>query len=309
MGLLEFFENFRYMEVMSEARREPWFRSHPLSTDRIEALRRRAEASEFREVKDKAEDVQRFEMMRAKIQGFLYPAQQTFQKYPQSDRSLPARYARAIAAFKAPDFGTAIRETQALIAEHPDNPYFQELLGQIYFENGRIDESIAPNRRSVELRPSAPLLKINLARSIIAGEETQAYGEAETLLNAALRMEPDNAFAWRQLATLYDQRGDGGLARLATAEEAYSLGDIVRAHQFAHFATEQLTKDTPQWRRASDIALITEPEAQKLMRRQGDERRRVAFAPALITSQEAAAGQAHGSPAASYVHDHAGHAH
>ena len=44
-GLVEFFENFRSQEVFSEARRYPYFRSHPLSSQRIEALRRPAEAS------------------------------------------------------------------------------------------------------------------------------------------------------------------------------------------------------------------------------------------------------------------------
>ncbi|MBU2116732.1 MAG: M48 family metalloprotease, partial [Alphaproteobacteria bacterium] len=38
-GLLGFFENFRSQEVFSEARRFPYFRSHPLSSQRIEQLR------------------------------------------------------------------------------------------------------------------------------------------------------------------------------------------------------------------------------------------------------------------------------
>jgi predicted Zn-dependent protease len=35
-------EHFRYEELMSEARRDPYFRSHPISSDRIAALTRRA---------------------------------------------------------------------------------------------------------------------------------------------------------------------------------------------------------------------------------------------------------------------------
>jgi len=34
-GLIEFFEKFRYQEVLSEQRRYPYFRSHPLASDRI----------------------------------------------------------------------------------------------------------------------------------------------------------------------------------------------------------------------------------------------------------------------------------
>ena len=40
-GLVEFFTKFRYNEILGEARREPYFRSHPLSGDRIQALQNR----------------------------------------------------------------------------------------------------------------------------------------------------------------------------------------------------------------------------------------------------------------------------
>jgi len=38
-GLIHFFEKFRYQEVLSQARRFPYFRGHPLSSDRIDNLR------------------------------------------------------------------------------------------------------------------------------------------------------------------------------------------------------------------------------------------------------------------------------
>ncbi|MDP2015850.1 M48 family metalloprotease, partial [Hydrogenophaga sp.] len=41
-GLPGFMEHFRYEELMSEARRDPYFRSHPISSDRISAITRRA---------------------------------------------------------------------------------------------------------------------------------------------------------------------------------------------------------------------------------------------------------------------------
>ena len=36
-------------------------------------------------------------MMRAKLDGHMWPAQLVFNRYPASNNSLPARYARAIA--------------------------------------------------------------------------------------------------------------------------------------------------------------------------------------------------------------------
>jgi predicted Zn-dependent protease len=272
-----------------------------LSRDRIEALRKRVAQSPYRDREDSPEDMAEFRMMQAKIQGFLYAPQRTFQKFPPSDTSLPARYARAVAAFRTPDVTTAVAETRALIAEQPDNPYFHELLGQILFESGRVRESLEPNRVALALKPEAPLLRINLARTLVALEDPELMGEAETVLKAALRAEPDNAFAWRQLSIVYDRKGDEGLARLASAEEAYALGDSVRANQFAGRAENLLTSGTPDWRRASDIMLVTRDDALKAQRRGGPAQRRLGDADAAALSAVRSSAPAD--------HDHVHHTH
>ncbi|MEN9873599.1 MAG: hypothetical protein RL186_496 [Pseudomonadota bacterium] len=263
IGLTEFFNKFRYNEILGEARREPYFRSHPLSGDRIQALQNRVADQDHRATVDTPADIDRLKMAQAKIQGFLYTPARTYLKYPAKDSSIYARYARAVAAFRAPDLERATRETNALIAEQPDNAYFHELLGQIYYENGKAEESIAPNRRAVELAPDQALLRVGLARSLIATEREDVRKEAETNLREALRLDPDNAFAWNQLAVIADRNGETGLARLATAEEAFALGDFERANRFAQVALRNLVKATPQWRRASDIEIISRPMVLK----------------------------------------------
>jgi predicted Zn-dependent protease len=273
IGLTEFFTKFRYNEILGEARREPYFRSHPLSGDRIQALQNRVAEQSNRGAVDSASDIDKLKMAQAKIQGFLYTPARTFVKYPQSDQTIYARYARAVAAFRAPDLVTATRETSKLIAEQPNNPYFHELLGQIYYENGKSEESLEPNRRAVTLAPTEPLLRVGLARSLIATERAELREEAETNLKEALRLDPDNAFAWNQLAIIADRNGQTGLARLATAEEAYALGDVVRANRFSQVALRNLTRSTPQWRRASDIEVITAPLAAKAARASPGNRR------------------------------------
>lgn len=304
-GLLEFFENFRYMEVMSEARREPYFRSHPLSGDRIANLRDRVERQSNRDVKDSPEDVMRLKMAHAKIQGFLDTTARTFVKYPVADQSTPARYARAIALFRAPDLAAAVRETERLIAEQPDNPWFRELLGQIYYENGRIAESVAPNRKAVELAPEESLLRIGLARSLIATAKTEDLSEAETHLRAALRLEPGNAFAWNQLAVVADRRGQTGLARLATAEEAYALGDAARANRFAQTAMRNLQGGTPEWRRAADIRVVTNRDAARAAKR--DPNGRARFEPVALSTRAAFEATLAAPPLPAPAHHH--HAH
>jgi predicted Zn-dependent protease len=282
-GLVSFFNKFRYNEILGEARREPYFRSHPLSSDRIQALQNRVNEQDSRDAQDSPADIDRLKMAQAKIQGFLYTPARTFIKYPQTDQSIYARYARAVAAFRAPDLVTATRETRKLIAEQPDNPYFYELLGQIYYENGKAVDSVAPNRRAVELAPNEALLRVGLARSLIATESVDLRAEAETNLREALRLEGDNAFAWNQLAIIADRNGQIGLARLATAEEAYALGDVVRANRFAQVALRNLARTTPQWQRASDIDIVTAPLAAKAARNAppNGERRQLDYRPQM----------------------------
>jgi len=266
-GLESFFEKFRVQEVLSDQRRDPFFRSHPLSSERIAALRAKVSASPYKDAPDTPENIRALKMMQAKLRGFIDPPQQTFLKYPDTDQSQPARYARAIAAYRIPDLKRAVAETEALIADDPQNPYFEELLGQIYFENGKIPEAVVHHRKSLQLAPNTPLLQINLARALNALETPEATKEAIALLQSAITNDADNGFAWRELAIAYERSGDLPMAQLATAESAFTIGDYVRAHEFAQRAQKKLEAGSHAWRRASDIVLIAEPRAQALMKR------------------------------------------
>lgn len=258
-GIVEFFEKFRYQEVLSEAKRYPYFRSHPLASDRIRTARALAEATGKMDIPPTERELKQYRMMRAKLVGFLDSPLRVRRDYPDSDKSAPARYARAISAYRNSDIQRALTEIDSLLAEEPENPYFHELKGQILFESGRIEESIAPHKRSLELKPGQPLLLINYARSLNARGAEGDFAAAENALHDALIAEPDNAFAWAQLAITYENQNRRAEAQLATAESAYWVGDIVRANAFARRAVQALDKSTTNYRRADDILLITDP--------------------------------------------------
>jgi predicted Zn-dependent protease len=262
-GLADFFDNFRYQEVFSEGRRFAYFRSHPLSSDRIEALRRRVETQPNYDKPDTAEDIAEHAIMKAKLDGFLNP-QVAIVKYAETDSSYPARYARAIAYYQMKEPDRALKLIDALLQDQPENPYLWELKGQVLFEFGRATEAEAPQRRSVELKPDAPLLRVNLGQTLIALDDKAKVQEGIGELRKALTQEEDNAVAWRLLAAAYDKQGEDGLARLATAEYNYYVGDMRQARIFAMRAREMLDKSTPQWRRATDIVLASNPDKADL---------------------------------------------
>lgn len=258
-GLLTFASRqFRYNEMRYASRIPPWMRTHPLWSDRIQALRQRVESGEHRKARDSAEDVQSLKLIQAKLFGYIERPSRTFQKYPDTDTSVTARYARSIAAMQASDFGRADREAESLTREFPNNPYFHELVGEILLNSGRVAESVPHHRRALELRPGSALLQINLGRALSAVKTDASTNEAIALLQSATQIEPDNSTAWYELSQAYDRKGEEGMARLASAELRFAIGDYPGAASFAQRAKERLTRDTPSWRRAADIATISE---------------------------------------------------
>jgi predicted Zn-dependent protease len=268
-GLVDFFDEFRYEEVFEEARRYRWFDDHPLTGDRIELLRKRAQEQPHWAAVDSPELIEKHEIMKAKLIGFTEPPQTAFFKYTDADHSFVARYARAIAYYRETETDKALDAIDDLLRDYPNNPYIWELKGQVLFEAGRVKESEPAHQRSVDLRPDAPLLRINLAQSIVSQDDPKKMDIAILQLRRAISLDRDDldggdSFAYRLLAQAYDAKGDDGMARLSTAEERFAVGDFVQARIFALRAREHLHQNTPEWRRATDIVLVSQPTGDDL---------------------------------------------
>jgi predicted Zn-dependent protease len=271
-GLLDFFnENMRPYEFMTR-RAPPYMMTHPYSSDRVEALRQGIEHSATHDAQDSPDNVRRFQMMQAKLIGFIRNQGQTLARYPTSDTSAPARYARAIAYYRVNRLADAQRELNSLIAEEPHNPYFQELMGQVLFDSGRSADSIPYHRRSLELEPGQPLFQINLARALNAAGGRRGADEAVPLLQAALAQEPDNAFAWRELAQARNVQGDEAQAQLASAEQNFALGNYPAALSFAERARRGLARNTPSYQRATDLVSFAGDQVREMQRESGRQR-------------------------------------
>ncbi|MBX9576212.1 MAG: M48 family metalloprotease [Caulobacteraceae bacterium] len=256
-GLLAFFENFRSQEVFSEARRFPYFRSHPLSSQRIEQLRPIVMEGEHYDVVDTPVQLAEHALVIAKIHAFMEPPTQTLRRYPATDTTYPARYARAIARYRAGETEVALAAVDELLAEQPENPFLWELRGQILFEEGRAAEAVDAHLKSVELLPDAPLLHVNLAHALLESGRTAAVEDAVGHLKRAVTLEPENTLAWRLLGQAYARQGKEGEARLASAELHAALGQEDQAVQFALRARDMLEPGSIEWRRAMDIILAS----------------------------------------------------
>jgi len=275
-GMVEVFNKFADQEILSGARQDPFVRSHPLSRDRMAALEALVAASPFRDKTDSKADLDTYALIRAKLRGFVDSPEITLRHYPMSDTSQPARYARAVAYFKAADLETALAQINSLIKERPNYAYFWELKGQILVESAKPVEGVPAYRRAVELAPDEPLIRASLGAALVATEDPKMLAEAKTNLKAAINMEPDNAMAWYYLASVYGAEGNTGMAALATAERNFSVRDMGGAMLFARRAQKDLKQGTQDWQRAQDIMAV----AQAQMPRE----RRSRFAPELTFS-------------------------
>jgi predicted Zn-dependent protease len=252
-GLLEFFEILEGQELMLSGRQDPYLRTHPLSSDRIDFVRHHIEGSPFSDAAEPAGFTDGFGRMRAKLIGFLRPLNRVLQDYPESDGSLDGRYARSIGYYRAGQLDKALPLLDGLIAEHPEDPFFQELKGQILMENGRGREAIPYYEESVRLAPHEPLLRVGLAQVLIDTEDPGLNRDALINLEEVTRIEPRNGNAWRLLSIAYGRDGQIPMTALALAEAALLRGDNSEAWAQADRAMQQLPEGSPAWLRAQDI--------------------------------------------------------
>lgn len=263
MGMVQVFKRFESQEVLSARRADPFAQSHPVPIERISALQNLVDASPYRDVKDSAETQYAFDMMRAKLRGYIQRPDVVFRQYPESNTAKPARYARAMAHFREPNMAKALGEIESLIADEPNNPYFLEMYGQIKVEMGKVEEGIAPYKRAVELVPDAPLIRVALAAAMLGTENPNYTKQAAQELQNAITQEADEPIAWYELAQAYARLGQTGKAELATAERYFVVEAFPQAIQFAGRAQRQLQQGSTDWQRATDILAIAQTQAEK----------------------------------------------
>ncbi|MDF1791412.1 MAG: M48 family metalloprotease [Thalassobaculaceae bacterium] len=259
-GLARFFEELASQELLSASRQSPYMSTHPFTRDRLNTVEAHVQQSKYADVPATPEQTARFERVVAKLHGFIRAPSQTFRKYPETDTSVPARLARAIAYREVPDYPKAIALTRELIAEDPDDPYLHELEGQLLFETGKIDEAVPPLEKANALAPQAGLIEISLAQALLARNDPASDQKARDHLQNAKRSESDWPFLWRQLATAQGRLGDIGQAALSLSEEAVRQSNWEAAEIQSKRAQTMLKAGTPAMLRALDIEELAKRE-------------------------------------------------
>jgi predicted Zn-dependent protease len=193
--------------------------------------------------------------MRAKLSGYLEKPQTVFNRYPETDQSLPARYARALARYFMGGPGAleaALAEVDGLIATRPTYPYFWEVKGDLLMRAGKNREAIPSLRQAIKLDPNASLIRVQLAGALQEDPSPAAVTESVALLRKSL-IDDENSRAFRLLANSYYKQGKQPEADAMIAQAYFLEGDLKQAQLFAKRAQTRLRSGTPEWLKNDDI--------------------------------------------------------
>lgn len=252
-GLASFLQKLEDEELLPASQQSEYMRTHPITRTRVEAAEALIAKSDLAGKSYPPLWIEQHARMKAKLIGFINP-DQVAGAYDAGDTSVAARYARTIAAYRLNDIPSALRGIDELITQEPENPYFHELKGQMLVDFSRIEDAIPSYRKSVQILPDAPLLRVATAHALIeSGNDQARLEEAITHLDRALIKEQRNSRAHRLMATAQGRLGHESRAKLHLAEEAVLQGRLPYAKAQAEAALKGFRTGSPEWIQAKDV--------------------------------------------------------
>lgn len=249
-GMLEFMKILQVQErIYVGVRGTGYMRTHPMTSERIDFLEEQIARSRVLNAAEPPQYKELHARMVAKTLGYFEP-QRALSKYPDSDRSIAARYGRAMALWRSGQVATSMSILDALIREHPRDPYIHELKGDILRDSQRPAEAVVSYERAVALLPSSIALRYQLAQAQVnAGR----FAPAVRNLDQVVIAENRNLGAWDLMARAQAGLGNQAMTDLATAEVFLLKGDRQAAIYKATAAERALPRGSPAWQRAMDI--------------------------------------------------------
>lgn len=251
-GFITVFNQMNDLTGEMEGRINPNKINHPLTRERLNNAREYiARHSPNYKAPDTTVRDARYDLVRAKLIGYLDDSKNVLQKYPYADKSDAALYARAIANMRGGNLDGARMGTQTLISRNPDNGYFYELLGDIEYQFGHYDDSVVAYEHALNVLDNAPQVETALALVLSERDKPGDSVRAIELCKRAILSEPTPLAYW-VLARAYGDN-DAGRSAWAMAEYYALRGDMDTAKKYARSAQKKLRKTDPEYIKAGDL--------------------------------------------------------
>ena len=248
-GFTDTMKELQRQERLSPSYDSAYWQTHPMTRDRMRDIER------FTQKAGPLAQDEQFDLMRAKLIGFLYPSEQTRHLY--QGNSLADKYAQAIALYKENKIMDSLKAIEHLIALRPKNAYFHELKGQFLFETGKLNESAKAYETAVQLRPTEPLIRLALGQVLTESNHPDELKKAIFHLSEVVVQDRFIPGAWRLLAIAYGKTNNMPMADYAMAEFYILTGKQEDAIKMAKRAIDKLPTDTTAHQHLQDILELT----------------------------------------------------
>ena len=198
---------------------------------------------------------EKFNLLKSKLIAFTHSKQEVTAIY-RGDSNVDL-YANAIISYLSGDHSVSMEFLNRLINREPNNPYFRELLGEIYFAKGDFDSAIINQSIAMELiNEPSDLYFMMIGSYLITLEDQISKNDGIKNLKKSIFINPKNTYSWYLLARAYAETENLPLANYATAERYYLIGERGLALEFAQKSMNFIEKNSPEWYRANDLVSI-----------------------------------------------------
>ena len=257
--LIDFFNVLEKSHGPNNIEKTNYRSTHPLTQNRITWVNSSLENIDNCNFKSDKALEKRFELLKAKLHGFTHPHNETEAVY-DSNNDIDL-YATAVSSYFQGNHSRSIENMKLLIKKNPSNPFYKELLGEIYFANNEYDKAIKFQEEAIdEIEKVNDLYYMMMGNYLLTFENLVNSQEAINYLKKSIQLNSNNAYAWYLLSRAYAQAGAIPFANYATAERYFIVGERRLSYEFAIKALKDIEENSPEWYRSNDLVEILKKE-------------------------------------------------
>lgn len=253
IGMKTLFEFF--MHESSGKKFNKYLLSHPISGERLKNTENFIAQSKYKKSTSSAKLQKKFKRISAKLLAFTHTEPELLlQKSASIQDNEIKQYLKAICNMRLGKYADSIKATNYLLSKNPQDPYYNELKGEILLSFGR-KESLEYFDKAVSLVPNDNLMKMNLAIVALNVYRNDPKSNLEKYIPYIKSMqlkEPGALAPYYYLAQYYGLLSEPSLSKLYLAIY-YDKQDMREAKRFAKASIKGLKVDTPEYYWAKDI--------------------------------------------------------
>ncbi|WP_436399334.1 M48 family metalloprotease [Roseobacter sp. S98] len=258
-GMSEVLEIFSGQDLLSETRQDPYLRSHPLSRDRLRAVKGFV-AAYGDDGKDDPIAAYWFERVKGKLSAYTRAPKWTLRRLKETPYPDVRLLREAVAEHRQSRTKQALSAIDKAIARRPNDPFLHEQRGQILFETRNFQAATAAYARAVKLAPNDALILSGYGRALLVQDDVRG---AKRALEKARSIDFRDGSMMRDLSVAYARNGEQGMAALITAERYALSGRMKDAGIHAKRAAGLLPAGSGPRQRADDVLNAAQRAAKR----------------------------------------------